>query len=349
LRELRELPAGASYRTWHERIRRHLPSQQYTQSPNLLGAASMLDWPALPRAPHQPAASAPASKRPSSPLDSGIADAFDAGRSLALQTLAQRPQRRALHRAPRVPLLAEGDSWFDYPFHDVLSCLEDEHGFEVTAVAHRGDTVESMAYSDGQLNDLVRTLDKMLRRGERPRAILLSGGGNDVAGDEFAQLLNHSRSPRRGLQADIVKGVVDERIRDSFVAMVAALTAICEERLQQRIPIVMHGYAYAVPDGRGFLGGFWFLPGPWLRPGFEQKGYTDARENQTIVDTLIDRLNAMQQQLAGSPGLEHLHHVDLRPVLPRDDYREWWANELHPTKAGFRRVAQAIATRIAGL
>ena len=51
--------------------------------------------------------------------------------------------------------IAEGDSWFDYPFHDVLSDLEDSYGFDVESVAHMGDTVEDMAYSDGQLDDFL--------------------------------------------------------------------------------------------------------------------------------------------------------------------------------------------------
>jgi hypothetical protein len=43
-------------------------------------------------------------------------------------------------------LLAEGDSWFDYPLHDVLRLLEDDFGYDVESVAHKGDRVEEMAY-----------------------------------------------------------------------------------------------------------------------------------------------------------------------------------------------------------
>src|ERR671912_2849844 len=49
-------------------------------------------------------------------------------------------------------LVAEGDSWFNYPFHDILSDLEDLHGYDVESVSHRGDTVEDMAYGGGQLD-----------------------------------------------------------------------------------------------------------------------------------------------------------------------------------------------------
>src|SRR5690606_37600802 len=69
---------------------------------------------------------------------------------------------------------------------DVLSLLEDRHGYEVHSVAHKGDRVEDMAYSSGQLTKLVRALEKLIARGTPPKAVLLSGGGNDVAGDELA-------------------------------------------------------------------------------------------------------------------------------------------------------------------
>ena len=95
-------------------------------------------------------------------------------------------------------LVAAGDSWFDYPWHDVLRMLEDHHGYDVESVAHKGDSVESMAYG-GQLEEFTRLIEKLLRQRVVPRAILLSGGGNDVAGDEFRVLINHVRSARAGL------------------------------------------------------------------------------------------------------------------------------------------------------
>src|SRR5437762_13000112 len=98
--------------------------------------------------------------------------------ALAVERAAIPPQTlRALAVPPPTGLLvAEGDSWFDYPFHDVLTMLEDEHGFDVESVAHRGDTVEDMAYSGGQFDSFARLLEKVLRQGRVPDAVLLSGG-----------------------------------------------------------------------------------------------------------------------------------------------------------------------------
>src|SRR5271156_6247914 len=36
-------------------------------------------------------------------------------------------------------LVAAGDSWFDYPFCDVLKVLEDTYGYNVESAAHAGD------------------------------------------------------------------------------------------------------------------------------------------------------------------------------------------------------------------
>jgi hypothetical protein len=242
-------------------------------------------------------------------------------------------------------LIAEGDSWFDYPFYDVLKLLEDDHGFDVEAVSHRGDTVESMAYDGGQLEDFVRTIERVIRRGQVPRAILLSGGGNDVAGDGFALLLNHRSSPVNGINAAVLEGVVETRIVVAYTTIVAAVTQVCVDLLGSPVPIVLHGYDYPVPDGRGFLGGFGPLPGPWLEPGFREKGYEDLAERVAVARVLIDRFNVGLQSVAS--GFPHVQVLDLRnelsTVLANDNYRDWWGNELHPTFDGFARVADRFA------
>jgi len=245
-------------------------------------------------------------------------------------------------------LVAEGDSWFDYPLYDVLRLLEDEHGFEVESVAHKGDRVEEMAYSGGQLEEMTRHLEKLLRRRVVPRAIPLSGGGNDIAGREFGMLLNHARSKGiRGFNKQVVDGVIDERIRFAYITILSAVNRICEERLHKTLKILVHGYDYPVPDGRGFLGGWWLLPGPWLEPGFREKGYESLDDRIEMTKELIDRFNAMLESLLTLPELANVTYVDLRGTLSTNaDYRTWWANELHPTPVGFQRIAQRFANEI---
>lgn len=247
-------------------------------------------------------------------------------------------------------LIAEGDSWFDYPMNDVLRLLEDDHGFDVESVAHKGDRVEDMAFSGGQLEEFARRLEKLLRSRKVPKAILLSGGGNDIAGTEFGVLLNHAASPIAGFNEKIVSGVIDERIRTSYITIVSAITAVCKSYLGRPIPILTHGYDYPVPDGRGFAGGFWFLPGPWLEPGFREKGYTDRDINTRMMKQVMDRFNEMLRTAINSAGFGHVTYIDLRGTLSNAaSYKRDWANELHPTERGYRLVADKFAKVIAKL
>jgi lysophospholipase L1-like esterase len=249
-------------------------------------------------------------------------------------------------------LVAEGDSWFDYPFNDVLNALEDHHGFDVESVARRGDTLESMAYgSDGgrdgsaQLEAFTRRIAKAAERGDRVVGVLISGGGNDIAGAEFATLLNHARSARRGLNPQMVEAVIDQRLAEAYLVLLGAVTTVCRQLLGQPVPILLHGYGNAVPDGRGFAGGAWFLPGPWLAPGLTQKGYRPIEDGRPILVELIERFNRMLQRVAATPTLAHVRYVDVRDLLPSapGEYRRWWANELHPTSRGYDAVAARFA------
>jgi lysophospholipase L1-like esterase len=210
-------------------------------------------------------------------------------------------------------------------------------------VAHKGDSAEEMAYDPNQLAALARKLEKLKREGRTPRAVLLSGGGNDIAGEEFAFLLNHKKSGLPPVSASMVIGLVDERLRTTIVSLASAVTELCRQSFGAKVPLLIHGYDYPVPDGRGYLGGFWALPGPWLEPGFRQKGYQDLQERCDVMVTLIDRFNALLEGVAGGPGLEHLQYVNLRGVLSNElqgrKYKTWWSNEYHPTERGFTEIA----------
>jgi len=247
-------------------------------------------------------------------------------------------------------LIAEGDSWFDYPFHDVLEELEDRHAYDIESVAHHGDPIEDMAYSGNQLEELTRRIEKVLRRGILPKAILLSGGGNDIAGTEFGMLLNHAHSAIRGLNVSIVEGVINQRIRAAYITILGAVTQICQQKAGKVLPILIHGYDYPVPDGRGFLGGWGPLPGPWLEPGFREKGFENLQQRITIAHDLIERFNTMVEAMPTLSGLEHVRFVDLRNTLRTDtQYKDWWANELHPTEPGFHAIAEKFAAVLSAL
>jgi hypothetical protein len=293
---------------------------------------------------------------------------IDLARAQAVEELAQRAAVRNARgaaataadeelRAPAAPaaarfLVAEGDSWFDYPGSDILDYLEDVYGYEVESLAKAGHRIEDMAYARGQLDDLARKLEKLLRDGKNVRAILLSGGGNDVLGTEFGMFLEHVRSGLAPLNDRVVEGVIRHRVRTAYLHILTRVTTVAETVVGRRVPIVVHGYSGPVPDGRGVLGGFWFLPGPWIAPGFRDKGFPDAelQRRVQIVGQLIDRFNEMLIEVAGLPQFPHVHYVNLRGSLSTGaDYRDFWANELHPTEPGFAEVTRRFAQVLQGL
>jgi len=268
----------------------------------------------------------------------------------AIEALPQLPKALQTAQGSAGVLVAEGDSWFDYPLHDILSMLEDEHGYDVESVAHKGDRVEEMAYADGQLTEFSRRIEKLLRNGKVPKAILLSGGGNDIAGDEFGMLLNHAVSAIAVLNENIVTGVIDQRIRTAYNTILAAITKISQTWIQRPLPILVHGYDFPVPDGRGFLGGWAFLPGPWLQPGFREKGFGDVDKCKDLMKQLINRFNAMVADVCAQPQFKHVTYVDLRNTLSTaGNYKQFWANELHPTEKGFRLVTDRFVKALGSI
>ena len=268
------------------------------------------------------------------------------GRRQAAVALERRPvQAPGVEAAAANGLvIAEGDSWFDYPFFDVLEELEKTYRYEVESVAHKGDTVEEMAYDASQLSKLASKFQKLGAQGRQPRVILLSGGGNDIAGQEFSVFLNHKSSGLTPLNSRVVGGVLEDRLSFAVISLIGAVTKLSKEYFGREVPVLLHGYDYPVPDGRGYLGGFWILPGPWLEPGFRQKGYMDLAQRCQIMVDFMDRFNALLAGIAQSPGVEHVTYLNLRETLSTDltgpnKYTKWWGNELHPTERGFKAVA----------
>lgn len=238
-------------------------------------------------------------------------------------------------------LVAEGDSWFDYPGSDILNFLK-QFGYNVESVARAGDRVEMMAFGRGQLDKFIAAVEKVIGAGQTPKAILLSGGGNDIAGSEFGFLINHAGSPKQGFNKSIVTGVIDERIRDAYESIIRKVTDVCQKMLNKKIRILMHGYGFPIPNGKGFLGGWGPLPGPWLRPGFIEKGFDNLNDNTKMMAVLMKRFNAMLDTL--QQQFSHVRYVNLLPLLPASN--ALWENELHLREPAFKTVAQEFQKTI---
>ncbi|HCR12574.1 MAG TPA: SGNH/GDSL hydrolase family protein [Solidesulfovibrio sp.] len=255
---------------------------------------------------------------------------------LGVQSAIAGTRTAALGSGPR--LVAEGDSWFDYmPGTDLIDCLRYYHGYDIKNFAQAGDTLENMVYGSKntgsfaprpcQFELVAQALAKY-----KPKVFLFSGGGNDIAGDEFAAYLNHTASG----DASFLRLPVVDYMFAYFERILVALIGKVKDA-SPGTHIVMHGYGCPVPTGKGVgIFGFCFA-GPWLRPALASKRIDVPKYGCAIVKTLIDRYNTMLAKL--DADCANFHHADVRDLVNPDTD---WENELHLTNSAYARVAYRI-------
>jgi hypothetical protein len=97
------------------------------------------------------------------------------------------------------------------------------------------------------------------------------------------------------------------------------------EKMPPTATILLHTYDNANPTGAGVVGGE-----SWLRSALEAAGVPPSLPRE-CVKFLIDSHTKVLDKLSLP---ERIVVVDSRQVLADAD----WANELHPTAAGFRKI-----------
>jgi hypothetical protein len=166
--------------------------------------------------------------------------------------------------------------------------------------------------------------------------MLFSGGGNDIVGDELCIWINPYKA---GMAA---QDVLDMPRLDAVLAIVVAGFADLIQIRDAESPttrLFFHTYDLALPTGKGVCN-----KGPWLKPSLDFRGVPTALQPE-VVRLMLQRYATLITPLA-SPAIG-IFLVDTQgtfpPLTTPAKIKEWWANELHPTRKGFH----AIATRLA--
>ncbi len=195
-------------------------------------------------------------------------------------------------------IVAEGDSWFNYlPGTDVIDCLISIFGYSIENFASPGDTLENMIYGtriDNHFQRLSPTIDEVLRKlGQlKPKVFLFSGGGNDVAGEEFESYLNHRDSGLPKLRTQFINNMVNVVFYDYFEDLIEKVGVVSPDT-----HIITHGYGHTIPTGIGVNWWGFNFAGPWLRPALAKKGIFDPIEQQGAVKAIINKYNNMLASL----------------------------------------------------
>lgn len=223
-------------------------------------------------------------------------------------------------------ILACGDSWFDYPLDgylygphtDVLSQITDITTVkpDILSLAHFGYTsTQELGFQRQQM--LMEALKD--QRNGRFDCILMSAGGNDIAGDALCIWLNDARSVTGVDKA--INVVRFQAVLDCIKASYLDLIAIRDEFLPGA-PIFAHSYDYPVVSGIGVCG-----KGPWLKPSLEYCGW-NAVAGGIIVVQMMMAFASMLDSLVSDDFIHVRTQGTVGPTL--------WANELHPNPEGFK-------------
>jgi hypothetical protein len=222
-------------------------------------------------------------------------------------------------------IVALGDSWFHYPGRNILEALN--------LALNRSFVI--MTYGESGANAVDYVTERHLgfwsgrlrTNGARTKLFLLSGGGNDFAGlRDFARIIRPDCSAATSVAECWAPGEPDDllgRVEDAYEQVIARSR---DEGFTG--PIVVHNYDYAIPTGAGFL-----IFGNWLKAPMDLSGVPDALR-RPLVRALIDRLEALLRGLEDPAAQVYL--VDSAGTLTDGE----WANELHPTGAGFVRLVR---------
>jgi hypothetical protein len=251
-----------------------------------------------------------------------------------LQYLKSRPATPA--SPPRV--IADGDSWFDYPEilltgGGVINHLMDISGVKILSTAHYGDSVQQM------LGVEKRQRIEVLLKKPGFDILLFSGGGNDIAGDQFCLWLKPNTGGGAVSAVDAgrlqeILGVVEDGYRDLIDI---------RDRCAPDCWIVTHAYDFPRPSDKGVCG-----LGPWLKPSLDYRGWKKAADQFVIGKMVLTQFNDMLVALEAeqrAAGKNFLHVRTQGTLNPRAD----WANEIHPNTAGFTKIARVFSSALNGI
>lgn len=240
------------------------------------------------------------------------------------------------HQGPR--LVAEGDSWFEYPFsQDIIMQLSAKYA--VLGLAKAADSFEEV----NAQNELMPTLAHP-PLGKPFHIVMLSLGGNEVMGHIEDFVLNFQLG-----RPD--EDYVDFAAFNPMLANVRAKLASIVKKIVDNGAqhVILHGYDY--PDAR--------LPpdlgepangSQWIGPPLKvHRNIESLPTYRCAANMMLDRFNAMLQTFAQQP--EHqgrVHYVSLLGTIGIKDHhhdpvppqKSLWNDEIHGNDKGFARVAK---------
>jgi hypothetical protein len=259
---------------------------------------------------------------PFTPTAGAVGDAFT-------QRRQEQYRRRIEAGDTSLRFVAEGDSWFHYPIIlcDVLDWLSEDYAIFDLAAA--GDTLENMKRGISNIIDVIQR--------EGSQGFLLSGGGNDLAGNRLTLLLRpYTPDPSGGPLYKTAQDYIIMHRLDACLTQIIADYRDFFDVLTGKFPdlkIFCHGYDWMLPR----------FDGQYLWPIMEERKIQEPLRAQ-IIKIMVDQFNARLQQLASSVTYGgRVIYVNCRGAVGN---KTKWFDEIHPLTPGFGRVAGRFKSAI---
>ncbi|MGF1614951.1 MAG: trypsin-like peptidase domain-containing protein [Gammaproteobacteria bacterium] len=231
-------------------------------------------------------------------------------------------QARPPGSPPPIRIVAEGDSWFQYPFllRDIIDHLMAEDDLAVLCFSEAGDLLGNMIAKGEFYGPLER---------ENASVFLISGGGNDLVAGQGLRRYLHPYSAQRDPQ-DYLKPEYALFLQNIAGSYATLFRRVLTQR--QNVQLVCHAYSYAIPDPRR---------GKWLGKPMAELGINDIELQDQISRLVVDGLNRAVKACAEAAG-DRVTFLDLRGAVPRDG----WHDEFHPTSRWYGELARRFAGSI---
>jgi hypothetical protein len=287
--------------------------------------------------------------------------------------------RQFQERTDKKIILAEGDSWFQFPFFvkDIVRHLIKNNNCAVKSIAAGGDWLANIIYEGKYIEELTLY---------QPDFLLVSGGGNDAVSEDrmavfvskcdikrdLSKIVDHhfpeiydlllEKQTSRASESDQGKKAMLPKMSNDFFAFILVLKVqyymmfhgIEEAKKFPNLKIITQGYDYALPrDGMNFKFPHFFQPfingimgsGGWLYTPLMIKEVTNRSEQEMIVRIWIDEVNFMYKDLAHRYGLKQVVHINFRGLATG---KQDWYDELHLHSRKFKEAAEMYMDVIEG-
>ncbi|WP_282087126.1 caspase family protein [Aquimarina algiphila] len=235
-----------------------------------------------------------------------------------------RKFKKSKRLLPELPVIvAEGDSWFLFPFlvKDTLDYVMEK--YPLRSIAAAGDELQNYRTS----RQLLKEIEK-----ERPKYVLISGGGNDIIGPEIVNILKKGM-PSGLTPSAYLNDFYDTKTKDIEATYNYFFNRIHEFDFVEQV--FVHGYDYVRADHNVKT-----IKKGWVNKYLIQKGITLQEDRTNVIRYLIDKFNDLLKEVT------HKHknatYIDMRHLVKKDE----WYDEIHPNDVGFAKVGRKFIEAI---